>query len=143
MPDDDSTTAIAPRPRGNPTWVRGGPSPNPGGGPKSHVAKLRRALTAIDPDLSKISAAAYTMALDVHERPRERVLAMQLILAYLVGRPEVAVKVSTGDGSGMTVGFLASVDVLPDDKLRELAAMGLGADVLDAESVEHADDDER
>lgn len=136
--DMRESTAIRPK-----AWYKGMPSPNPAGQPKSQVALLRKAIKAVDADLSIVVGKLYGIISDATERARDRVMAAQLVLAYAVGRPEVAVKVSTGDGSGMTVGFLASVDVLPDDKLRELAAMGLGADVLDAESVEQGDDDER
>ncbi len=103
----------SPRPRGNPAWRPGGPSPNPRGRPRSGLAFAERVRERVDPDL--LIDLALRVAEDEELAPAERLAALLPLIDRGFIRPPttIAARVETTGG-----GLPAAFANLSDDELR-------------------------
>ena len=60
----DWMKGFEPKPRGNPTWTKGGPSPNPAGRPKGIVDRRQKVQAALMDDAPAIARVVIDAALD-------------------------------------------------------------------------------
>lgn len=106
------------KPKGNPNWRKGGPSPNPGGRPRIAEELKIRALKAVDDhvldawidEVQVKTRTRLTMAgpVEVEERGENWVKCSELLAAYGLGKPAQPVEHSGADGQalGITVQFV-------------------------------------
>src|SRR5262245_14908258 len=77
---------IQPRPRGNPKWRAGGPSPNPGGRPAGIAERLRTGLLDATGDLAEVIEYLASVVRDPDAHARDRIAAAALILDRTAGK---------------------------------------------------------
>lgn len=118
MADDIAAPPPAPkpkRPRGNPLWVKGQASPNPGGRHKdcAHVAEIARTYTA-----EAIETLVRLMRESIKEEVRARCAEALLDRGY--GRPaqaqaiEISGSLSAGPLAGLSTEQLIALARIPD-----------------------------
>jgi len=71
----DWMRGFEPKPRGNPTWTKGGPSPNPAGRPKGIVDRRQKVQAALMDDAPAIARVVIDAALDGDMQAAGMVLA--------------------------------------------------------------------
>lgn len=107
---------------GNPTWVRGGPSPNPGGRPTKR-ADLTQLVQSHGPELI---AVLLSIALASETAPRDRISASQLLLAYGFAKPTQGIEICVPENKPMN---LAALSVAELRTLREMVVKARAGDV--------------
>lgn len=118
-PPDDGRVAIENKPKtkskmGNPAWVKGAPSPNPGGRPKTHSDFRARARQAVDEKVLE------RWEKEVTENGPDWVKCSELLAAYGYGKPSQAIEVSGNLSTEVPMDF----EQLTAAELAELARDG-------------------
>ena len=104
--------------RGNPNWVKGGPSPNPSGRPRSGLALAERIRERVTPDqlIDLVTEALGDVRIDIEKRVS---LAMQLA-SYGYSRPATGVDLLVQGSSGASSS--ADWSAVPIDERRAILA---------------------
>ena len=102
--------------RGNPAWVKGGPSPNPTGRPRSGLALAERIRERLSPD-ELIDLVTKALA-DDSIPLRERVAFAFQLAAHGYTKPPAGLDVAVMNGASAT----RDLSHLSDDEVRELLA---------------------
>lgn len=85
------------RSRGNPSWVRGGPSPNPNGRPRTGLAAAEKVRELVDP--AEWVAFELSIARDVAQSTERRASAWHSLIDRGFVRPPVGLDASISQAS--------------------------------------------
>jgi hypothetical protein len=89
--------------RGNPNWVKGGPSPNPLGRPRTGLAFAERGRERIDPD--KVLELAVRVLEDETLPPRERLAIVMPVVDRIYVKPPTSTQLEVTNGNAAPHSF--------------------------------------
>lgn len=122
------------RPKGNPRWVKGGASPNPGGRPRSALALAEAIRRGVDPD--ELVRIAVAIASDPDKGARDRVAALQWLSSSGYTRPPQGLAIQVSAPAALPASWSAM-----SRAEREMYLDSLTVGLLAPGDDEHADAD--